>query len=195
MTNQVKKPDIHGPRYRSCRYKIYNQDFVDRFKKKNPQYKDVPAEKLYQIIHTFNQLIWRTALKERDGAELPEGLGYIFIGTCNSPKKQNIDFGTASKTGVKVRHRNFASDNYLAKIFYTNYATKYKFSHRALWTFKGTRVFKRAVAEYYPENWEKYVKVDNYTNISRIYKRALRRDFIQNREAVVPEGYNEFDLD
>jgi len=194
MTNQVKKPDIHGPRYRPCRHIIYNQELVEKFKKKYPQYKDIPNTELYTIIHTFNEFIWRTAIKERDGVELPEGLGYIFIGTCKSPKKFNMNFGASSKTGVKIRHRNFASDNYLAKIFYTNFANKYKFGHRILWTFKGTRLFKRAVAESYPENWQNYVKVDDYSNISRIYKNSLKRDFFIKKASMIRDDYNEFDL-
>lgn len=195
MTNQVKKPDIHAPRYRPCRYNVYNYDFVKRFKKKYPQYKDVSPEEVYNIIHTMNTLMWKNAISERDGTELPEGLGYIFIGTCSTPKKFNVDFGTAIKTGNKFRHRNFASDNYLAKIFYTNYANKYKFGHREIWMFKGTRHFKRAVAEHYPENWKNYVMVDDFINISRIYKRSVKTDFINKRDAYIPENYNEFDLD
>jgi hypothetical protein len=194
MARPVKKPDIHGPRYRSCRHEVYNYDFVDKFKKKYPQYKDVHPTELYKIIHTFNELIWRTAINSRDGAELPEGLGYIFIGTCKSPKKENVNFGHAIKTGVRTRHRNFASDNYLAKIFYTNYANKYKFGHSSLWMFKGTRTFKRAVAQAYPENWQNYVKVDDFTNISRIYRRGIIKHILLNKEYDIPETYNEFDL-
>lgn len=47
---------------------------------------------------------------------------------------------------------NLDTDGKLAKIFYTNLSTKYRFKNRELWQFKAVRQFKRTVAEVYLSN-------------------------------------------
>ncbi len=121
MSN-IKKPDLNAPRYRPTRHNIINPEFLKRFRLTYPQYQDISDSKLREIINVFNTQIWETTVNTRDGAEFPEGLGYIFIGSCKSPKKFNTDQVTSVKLGKWVRHRNFESDNFLAKIFYTKSA-------------------------------------------------------------------------
>ena len=93
-----------------------------------------------------------------------------------------------------MRHRNFESDNYVAKIFYTNYAGKYKFRHRELLQFKGIREFTRGVSEAYPENWKKYVQVENFEKINKLFKRLKSRRYYVNKTAHDILDYNEFDM-
>lgn len=195
MMTQIKKPDLNAPRFRPTRHTLLDQDFFSRFREKFPQYKDVPDSKLREVIDVHNELLWQTAISNREGAEFPEGLGYLFIGSCPSPKKFNIDYTLTHETGNVARHRNFESDNFLAKIFYTNYANKYKFRHRELWQFKGVRSFTRKVAEVYPENWKMYVQVDNISFISKIFRKKRRDHWILNNVRPVPDDYNEFEMD
>jgi len=194
MKKQMNKPDLAAPRFRPTRYNLLSEKFFNRFKKKFPQYKDHSNKELREIIGTYNGLLWKTAVETRDGAEMPEGLGYIFIGSCPSPRKFNVDYSVSLDTGTRLRHRNFESDNFLAKIFYTNYANKYKFQHRELWQFKGVRKFTRTVAEVYPENWMNYLQVDNLAHISKMFKKSIKTELIMKRNDIIPESYNEFDM-
>lgn len=208
MIKEFKKPDLSSPRCRGGVYHIikksnnqylkgkHTPQFLKEFKEKYPQYKDVSMENVLNILETFHGKLWEYALHNRDGIELPEGLGYIFIGTCASAKKYNVDFGNSIKEGFTLRHRNFESDNYLAKIFYTNFSSKYKFKNREMWYFKATRNFKRSVPKVYKENWKTYVQVESGRNISKYLKNAKKVSFFKNKRKnyIVDDSYNEFDL-
>jgi hypothetical protein len=148
------------------------------------------------ILELFHGKLWDHALRNRDGVELPKSLGYIFLGTCASAKKPGLDFGSMIKDNIKKKHLNFESDNRLAKIFYTNFSTKYKFRNRELWYFTATREFKRSVPEVYRANWKIYVEVESGRNISRYINKALKNDYFKARAEnyVVDASYNEFDL-
>ena len=190
-----KKPNLTAPRFRETRIGILGKDLYCSFRKKYPQYKDIPDTELKEIITTFNELLWKSVIENRDGSEFPEGLGFIFIGSCEPPKKFNNDIKSSIEHGVPIKHRNFGSDNFLAKIFYTNYANKYKFQHREIWKFKPIRQFKRAVSKEYAENWKKYLQIDNFANVSRIFgnrKAPLLLDVIKD---IIPDNYNEFIMD
>lgn len=207
MNKELKKPDLNAPRCRADVHKIicriknnhsieYSHKFLDEFKKEYPQYATVTNDQVVDILENFHGKLWDHALNNRDGVELPEGLGYIFLGTCASAKKYNTDFGASIKMGVTVRHRNFESDNCLGKIFYTNFASKYKFKNREMWFFTATRDFKRAVPKVYPQNWKLYVQVESGKNISKYLKTARKNDYyrILEKTFTVEESYNEFDL-
>jgi hypothetical protein len=81
-----------------------------------------------------------------------------------------------------IQHRNWESDNYLAKLFYTNYYdSKYGFKFHEIWAFKGCREFTKEIGKAYPENWKKYIQVDHTLKISKLYNRYMgdrRRDKI-----------------
>lgn len=195
MITEINKPDLNAPRFRQTVHSILNHDLMKRFKKKYPQYVDIDYKTLEKIICTHNELLWQNAIKHRDGSEFPEGLGYIFIGSCPSPRKFNVNYPLSIANSKPLRHKNFESDNFLAKIFYTNFANKYKFQNRELWQFKGTRVFTRAVGKAYPENWKNYLQVDNLAHISKMFKNSIKVDWVKKRDAVAPDEYNEFDMD
>jgi hypothetical protein len=196
MTREFKKPDLNAPRCRKSIPKLLTNDFLKEFQEKHPQYKDFSLETARSIANTFHGKLWDHAVFNRDGVELPEGLGFLFIGTCSSPKKYNMDYSASAKHEAIVRHRNFESDNYLAKIFYTNFASKYKFRNREMWTFTATREFKRSVAKEYPQNWKLYVQVEAHKNISRYMRQSSLKTFFkkQAERYVADPSYNEFDL-
>ena len=196
MTKDFKKPDLNAPRCRTGAHIIVNASFLKEFKEKYPQYADLTTPQINLILSTFHGKLWDHTLLNRDGVELLEGLGYMFIGTCFSAKKFNIDVASSLKNNFKTRHRNFESDNYLAKIFYTNFATKYKFKNRELWTFKATREFKRSVAKVYPTNWKLYVQVESGKNIANYMKKARKNNYFKKLGETfeVDPSYNEFDL-
>lgn len=197
IITQFKKPDLNAPRKRESKYNVYNKQLLKQFKIDNPEFKNLTPAEFKEIISVFNGELWDHALNYRDGVELPENLGYIFLGTCFSPKKFNTDFGKSILgNGLRYRQKNFESDNFLAKIFYTNFANKYKFRNRELWKFEATRNFKRSVSKIYPNNWKIYVQVESNKNISKYMQAYRKSEWIKksNETFVIDPLYNEFDL-
>lgn len=197
VITHFKKPDLKAPRKREEVHSIYNKVFFEKFKKDNPEFKDVPIKDLKEIIKVFNGELWNHALNYRDGVELPENLGFIFLGTCLSPKKYNTDYGKSIQdSGLRHRQKNFDSDNFLAKIFYTNFANKYKFKNRELWRFTAVREFKRSVKDIYINNWKIYVQVENGKNISKYMQTYKKNEWFRNsiETFTIDPLYNEFDL-
>ena len=117
-----------------------------------------------------NEKIWKEVIENRDGVELPYSLGYLFIGTCPAAKSVNTDYALSKKYGKVLQNKNWETDGKIAKIFYTNYTTKYRFRNRELWGFVACRDFKRSVAREYPKNWNKYPVMKNKYRVAFLYK-------------------------
>jgi len=194
MAKACKKPDLNAPRYRPKKLNLTNTDFHSKFIEEHPKYADLSLEKFKELITSFNGMIWDTVVKERDGVELPEQLGFIFIGSCPR-KKSNVDFKKSNEYGIVLQNQNWESDQYTAKIFYTNFETKYRFKHHELWGFKGVRDFTRTVGQTYPKEWKKYIQVDNMIKVSRLFRKHKSE---HNRKIEVIDllrDYDEFKLD
>lgn len=189
--------DRKAPRFRQTCVRLLNSKMVKRFREKYPQYSHYSDQNILDAILVFNGMLWQAVIEHRDGVELPEGMGNVFIGSCKSPKKFNRDHNQSNLLGVDVANRNLGSDGYLAKIFYTNCKTKYRFRNRNLWMFKGDRKFTNAVSRTYREEWPKYIVVEDYKKISTFFTnqriQRYRENVISGRK--VADDYNEFDLD
>ncbi len=196
MEKSYNQPDLNAPRHRTDRRGNLNREFYARFRKKYPKYKHISDVQIKEIIITFNKKVSSDVVGNRDGVELPEGLGYLFVGSCPAMvKKNNLNKILSEEHKQQIKHRNFESDSMIAKIFYTNYANRYKFKMRELWMFKGCREFTRAVSKSYVENWKSYIQVDSFMHIRKLYKKLNNRQ-LAIRFAVKPTAeYNEFDLD
>jgi hypothetical protein len=191
---EFKKPDVKAPRFRPDVYNVLNKEFFERFKEKHPKYKKLSDAELRKIAKLFNQTVFHTVIDTRDGVELPEQIGWLFIGTCQQSKKTNIDFAKSHKYGVKVTNKNWETDGKLAKIFFTNYALKHKMRNREFWGFTASREFKRTVAKTYPENWNIYVAVTNTQRLKETYSKMMYKEMKAKETSKALETYNEFDL-
>ena len=191
---EFKKPDVKAPRFRPETLNVLNKEFFDLFRKKYPRFKNLDNDALKKIAKTFNRLMFQTVIDTRDGVELPEALGWLFIGTCEQSKKNNIDFAKSVKYGVTVSNKNWDTDGKLAKIFYSNLAPKHRIKNREFWRFKACRDFKRSVAKTYPENWNMYVRVDPLSKLETIYRKVQQRDYVQKETMKALKTYNEFDI-
>ena len=195
MGKQFRKPDLNAPRYRPKKLNLTNIEFYNKFLEDHPKHSNLSSNMFKDIIKKFNGKIWRDIVDKRDGVELPEQLGYIFIGTCPRKKNDNLDFKKSEHYGVKIQNQNWESDQYVAKIFYTNFETKYRFKNHDLWGFTGLRDFKRTVAQVYPKEWKKYVQVDNLVKVSRLFRiqKFKQRKVLDTKELL--KNYDEFNLD
>jgi hypothetical protein len=194
VAKEYKKPDLNAPRFRPKKHNLTNQEFYKKFIEEYPKYSSLTVDQFKDIIKTFNGKIWETVVDYRDGVELPEQLGYIFIGSCPKKKGENTDYKKSEHYGVKIQNQNWESDSYIAKIFYTNFETKYRFKHHELWGFKGVRDFTRTVAKTYPQEWKKYVSIDNMMKISRLFRKEKYKDFKKTETNMLLEDYDEFNL-
>lgn len=191
---EFKKPNVSAPRFRPETYNILNDDFFKNFKKKYEKYKAIKNSDLKNIIKKFNQLLYTTVIDLRDGIQLPESIGWLFIGTCEKSKKQNVDYAKSLKYGVSVSNTNWETDGKLAKIFFTNFAPKHKMKNREFWSFKACREFKRSVAKTYPENWNMYIVVDATKKLNLNYsKSVVKHQKIKKTENSL-KTYNEFEI-
>tara|TARA_R110001632_G_scaffold43724_1_gene111184 strand:+ start:490 stop:1056 length:567 start_codon:yes stop_codon:yes gene_type:complete len=169
MINNFKKPNLNAPRHRQKRLGLLNEQIIKEFKEKKPLYSNIDSVKLKKIIKIYNAKLWNGVIDNRDGVELPDSLGYLFIGTCPSSKSINTNYVLSNQYGKVLQNKNWETDGNLAKIFYTNYSTKYRFKNRELWRFEACRDFKRTVAKKYPSNWTKYVVMKNKYKVAHLY--------------------------
>jgi hypothetical protein len=191
---EFKKPDLTAPRYRPGVHSIMNKEFFESFKKKHPKYKNLENIELRKIVKHFNKILYQTVIDTRDGVLLPEQIGWLFIGTCQSPKKENIDFAKSNKYGVAVSNKNWETDGKLAKIFFTSHALKHKMKNREFWSFVACRDFKRLVAKTYPENWNMYVVVNPTEKLKLTYNKHVFIHVLKEKQKKDLEHYNEFNL-
>jgi hypothetical protein len=194
MSRVHNAPNLTAPRFRQHAVDIMDEKFYKGFKEKYPKYDNVKLSDIKKIVKRFNETLWETVIDTRDGVQLPEGIGFIFIGSCMPAREENIDYGKSQKYGVKVTNKNWETDGKLAKIFYSSYANKYKFAFRECWKFIACRNFKRKVAKVFPENWNMYVHIDRDRKMKSMYAAALFKTHKNNLLKKQLEDYNEFDL-
>ena len=187
-----KKPDLNAPRFRKKRISLLTPSFFSKVREKHP---NLSNKEIRRIIETFNDEIVNTVVDKRDGVELLEQLGYFFIGTCQRSKKHlHINEPLSVELGVRVYEQFPESDGYTAKIFYTNYETKYQFKFHNLWGFSSSRNFARKASHAYLKEWKKYIMVENGLQISRLYRKHKTKDFIKKQVVDFLLEYDEFDM-
>lgn len=196
LTKAFREPDLNAPRFRPKAAEILNIEFYKAFRKEHPKYAYLKDAEIREIIYRVNGKIWETAIEYRDGVELPEQLGYIFIASFpHSKRSNNINYKLSKKIQYEVKHRNWESDQYLAKIVYTNHGSKYRFKYSNLWGFDPVRQFSRTVAKVYPEEFKKYVILDNYKRINEIFRKNSFKMYINKVEQDKLAEYDEFNFD
>jgi hypothetical protein len=191
---EFNKPDVKASRYRPEVYNVLNKKFFDKFKEKYSKYKDLDNTKLRLVIKRFNELIADAVIEKRDGIQLPEQIGWLFIGACETSKKQNTDFAKSNKYGVRVTNNNWNTDGRLAKIFFTNYAPKHRIKNREFWSFVACRNFKRSVAKSFSENWNNYIVIDSTKKLKLNYKKEQIKNKVIANQSYDLKSYNEFEL-
>lgn len=164
-----KKPDLNAPRFTRDRLNILTPELFRKFKKENPSI-DIDFHTYRKIILAFNNKIVDKIMEHRDGVEFPDQLGYIFVGTCPKAISPVVDPVTSSEYDKKINFKNWDSNQYICKIFYSNYGTKYKFLNRELWYFVPSRRFKRGISAIFIDNWNRFIKVSPISKISNFFK-------------------------
>lgn len=187
------KRNLNGPRHRVRRFNTTNTEWIKEITD-SPECLIKDPETVLKVIVETNKAIADVVIETRDGIELPNQLGYMFLGTCQPKIRKNVDFKTTDSYLKVIQHRNWESDNYLAKIFYTNFGTKFKFKFHQLWGLKACREFTRKVGVTYPENWKRYIQVDHSLHVSRLYRTYLKDVRRTASDAEILKEYNPLEL-
>jgi hypothetical protein len=171
MLRDFKRPDLHAPRFRASCLEFLNKGFYEKARKTHKELADFSDALIKDVVRIGCSVIQEKVIALRDGVELPEQLGFLFVGSTEATKSGNVDYKKSIELGKEVRHRNWETDELTGKIFYTNYGTKYRFKFHELWRFAPARQFKRAVAKAYPLRFTEYVKVDKWLKVSWMFRK------------------------
>lgn len=190
-----KAPDITAPRFKIRSKPVIDKDFLDKFRKRFPENRNIKHTTFSRIMIAVHEEIVQGIIENRDGIELPEGLGFLFIANCQKSKKQNIDFKASKLAGEKVLHQNWESDNRLMKIMFSNGAAKYKLPNKQVWAFRLSKANRKTVSAAYKKQWAKYHIIPNMKGIQSMFKRGLRKTRFKDRVTEIPMDYNEFKMD
>ncbi len=190
--NDFNKPDFSKPRYRAKRLEIDGKEFYKSLVDKIPDASKLGHSEVKKLIKQFNETVLQNIVDNREGVELPQGLGYIFIGSCKI-KKECVDYGKSIKYGIRVTHKNWNTEGYASKIFYSNCSVKYKIPDNNMWIFKAARKLKKEASKAFSENWNKYVHIDENTKLSKYISvgKLIDRRNQQTRDRL--KTYNEFE--
>lgn len=194
MNTPYKTPDPKAPRFRKKRLNILDKKFFKTLKEEHNAVKALSESDMRSIVETFNRTLWQASRDCRDGVELPEQLGHIFVGTCPPKKSLNKDYHASSRYKTVVQHRNFESDNHIAKIFYTTFLNKYRFKNHDLWVFTGCREFTRGVSKVYSERWNMYVKIDPMIKINTMFRSNYKKLSLKEGQTEFLQDYNELEI-
>lgn len=193
MLKEFKKPNLNAPRYVAKTFNTLTPVFFSRLRKQHPELKIYNDTQLRKVIKISNEQIYKDMLEFRNGVEFPESLGFGFIGTCPKKISDNIDYALSIEHRQTIQHRNWESDSYLAKIFFTNYEAKYRFKFHDLWTFSGGRNFTRDVGKIYPTRWKQYIQVDHSLKISRLFRKEKNKNYQKKKTETLLQTYDEFE--
>jgi len=153
---KFNKPDLNAPRFKKKRESMLNNNFYKELNKKYPECKNLSKSEVREIIEAFNNEIIETIITDRNGFELPEGLGYLFIAATKVKKKKVVDYKNSLEHGILITHKNWDTDGYVGKIVYTNYKAKYRFKNAQIWGFSASRTFSRYMSREFKKRWNTY---------------------------------------
>lgn len=147
-------------RYRDT-YTVYpNYDFFNAFKKKYKEYSDYDNAYLKKIIVTLQENFTDLMIKNRDGIELPYGLGNIRIFSYRPTKDRKAkDYNLSAKLGTRVGFTNMNTDGLMMKIVYTNNYTRNPFLRHTIWSLSLADKLRDKASKYFRENYEDFTRI------------------------------------
>ena len=187
-----KAPNINGPRFRRKCKSLLTLELFENFKKAHPTHV-ITYEQFKSIILKCSYKMWNAVINERDGIELPIG-GVVFIGSTKIYKRNNYDIIASIKANAPIKHRNYETDGFVGKIYYTRRIAKVSSRDVNMWGFTGHRDFKRAMAKIYPKTWQKFSSLASPHRVNNEYIKNRNKSLSIKRTEKESINYNEFDL-
>lgn len=186
----MNKVLLNAPRVTETNHNFITLKLFRKLKKsgvipKNKEYKEFQKES-YHIFKTITDMV----IENRDGVMLPEFIGHIFIGSCET-KFDN--YNLIKKLNKTVKYQNYDTLHNTAKIFFSTYNCKYRTKDMDLWALNVATTFSKKVSSSYVANWKKYIKISKNKKIAYLYKtdltnQKIKEDLESNLE------YNELEI-
>lgn len=188
--------DKKCPRFTRTRIDLVNMELAEEFLKEFPQYADKEELKnirsFTKLITTFNSGLWKHVVDNRDGIDLPERLGVVFVGAKTSVYTP-VDYGLSSKYNTEVLMHNFESNGLIGRIFYSRHTRNHGMTIKTIWRFKPSRAFALGVRDSFREgNSRRYRRVENRKELHILFQQRVRN---RNKEQGygMLDNYNEFE--
>jgi len=107
MLRHFKHPDLKAPRFRFCSLQLLNKSFYEKARKEHKDLAALSDAAIKEVVQICGTVIQDMVIEQRDGVELPEQLGFLFIGSTPATKHGNIDYKKSIELGKEVRHKNW----------------------------------------------------------------------------------------
>lgn len=167
---KIKPCDRKAPRGRCKRKNTFSKELFKKFKKQHPNI-DIDFKTFKKIVYRGNEIFAQKICDEREGIALPERLGKIFIGSYDRGKDSPYyNWKILEEQNVAVSYKNWESDKYFCKIFYTSFGMNYAFDLKRYWYFSPCRILKQNVSKAFIKDWNKYIKVPRFQKLSKLDK-------------------------
>ena len=173
MKSTFKQPNRKAPRFRNKVKRALDQDF---FVKLTKMYPDLAISKqdVRKILNTFHSICIDIVAETRDGLELPDQLGFILLGKFKTQEFWKGDVQKSLFYNTKIDPLNWEQIEWICKIFYSNFASKYRFKNASLWAFEAARPMKKKASKAFSKNPHKYIFADPHNKISKIFRLAKK---------------------
>ena len=190
----ARVPDLNAPRFRKLRHSIIDEDFINDFLQEHPEYKGMREVSkkgfIKKVIHKFNSYIWKHVLVNRDGIDLPERLGVVFVGAKTSMYNP-VKYGVSAAVGKEVRTTNPETNGLIARVFYSRHSRNHGITVRTIWGFKICRAFARELASVFKTSYNMFQRVENKRQLMILFEERTKKKGSGN--VYVPTDYNEFE--
>lgn len=191
----ARVPDRKAPRFRKSIFSIVNEDFIKEFLEEHPQYSGMKEfssiSLLKKLITNFNFFLCKHVVNYRDGIDLPERLGVVFVGGRTSIYNP-VDYGMTNKLGKEVKTTNLETNGVIGKIFYSKHSRNHGITVRTIWKFLPYRGFTKLVAQAFKENYNRFIRVENKRQLEILFEQRNRKRKPAEK-VFVPDNYNEFE--
>lgn len=161
------------------RKNIKSLDTLPTYKKfliKYPQYKNsLTFEQFKSIISNSTNKLGEKLIENPDGIRLPFNIGYLIIirKKQDSSKHQYVNLNATKLNNKEIKHNNWNTDDYIARIVYSNYACRPFFKEHRLYTFYKSKPLKQRVSKAFRENYSKYINWEE-KKIAHLFKPLLK---------------------
>ena len=174
MRSTYKKPNRKAPRFRNKVKRALDQDFFVKLTKMYPDL-TISRQDVRKILNTFHAIAIQVIAETRDGFEFHEQLGNIIVGKFKTQEIWKGNVPESIKYETKIDYLNWEQNEWICKIFYSNFASKYRFRNAALWAFEPARSMKKSVSKAFVKDPYKYVFADHYNRINQVFRLAKKR--------------------
>jgi hypothetical protein len=156
MIDKLKAPRFNTRKYR---YNLLSKEIYKQWKQKSgSSLSFIEFKKRWKLIAAE---LTKQVIEERDGVQLPHGLGNIHIAFVPGMLAKPVDIKATREAGKVIYHQNWHTDRKVGKIVYTH--GDYRYAHRlaGFWHFMGCRNFTRSVSKAlstYPHRYKNIYK-------------------------------------